>query len=114
LGRYSKAPPWKAETAESRSEIRRHDDHRQARQPGLHLAQQVDARPTGHADVGDQHLRLVVVQRGQHVARVAEAAGGELLARQRLLQHESDGLVVVYDPDGFHAAAACFLGWRAA
>jgi hypothetical protein len=28
------------------------------------------------------------------------------LARQRLLEHEADGLVVVNDPDGFHAAAA--------
>ena len=31
---------------------------------------------------------------------------GELLARQRLLQHEADGLVVVNDPDGFHASVA--------
>ena len=69
----------------------------------LDLAEQLDARAARHADVGHQHLRLVVVERGQHVARVGEAAHRELLARQRLLEHEADRLVVVDDPDGFHA-----------
>ena len=46
----------------------------------------------------------VVVERRQHVARVGEAADREVLARQRLLEHEADRLVVVDDPDGFHAA----------
>jgi hypothetical protein len=33
---------------------------------------------------------------------LAKLRTGELLARQRLLEHEADGLVVVDDPDGFH------------
>ena len=49
--------------------VRRHDDDGQPRHAGLHLGQQIDARATGHADVADQHLRLVViVQRRHHVA----------------------------------------------
>ena len=61
--------------------------------------------------VGRQAVVAVVgevdglLQRGQHLARAGEAAHGELLARERLLQHEADGLVVVNDPDGFHAWA---------
>jgi hypothetical protein len=73
------------------------------------LAQQVDARAAGHANVGHEHLRLVVVERGEHVARVGEAAHRELFACQGLFQHEADGLVVVNDPDGFHAVSAVAL-----
>ena len=43
--------------------VRRHHDHRQAGQSLLDLAQQIDARAPGHADVRHQHLRLVVVER---------------------------------------------------
>jgi predicted protein tyrosine phosphatase len=86
LGRYSKGQP---------------------RQPRLDLAQQVDARAAGHADVADHDLRFVAVQRGQHLACAGEAAHRELLARQRLLEHEADRVVVVDDPDGFHAFRAC-------
>jgi len=83
--------------------IGRHDDDRQPRVLGLDLGEQVDAGPAGHADVAHQHLRSIVFQCRQHVARVGEAAHGQFLAGQRLLQHEADGLVVVNDPDGFHA-----------
>jgi hypothetical protein len=80
-----------------------HDDDRQVAMPRLDLREQLDARASGHADVGDEHLRLLVLERREHVARVREAADGELLARQRLLEHEADRLVVVDDPDGLHA-----------
>ena len=83
-----------------------HDDDRQPGVALLDLGQQLDAGAAGHADVGDEHLRLVVLHGGQHVARVGEAAHGQFLARQCLLQHEADGLVVVNDPDGFHALPA--------
>jgi hypothetical protein len=69
---------------------------------GLDALQEVDAGAAGHADVGDQHLRLVGRQRGHDVAAAAEAAHGELLAAERLLEDEADGLVVVDDPDGLH------------
>jgi hypothetical protein len=82
--------------------VRRHDDHGQARMALLDLGQQVDARAAGHADVRHQHLRRLVVQRDQHVLGIGEAAHLEVLAGQRLLQHEADGLVVVNDPDRFH------------
>src|SRR5690606_24019020 len=80
-----------------------HDDDWQTRQALLDLAQQVNARTARHADVRHQHLWLVVIERHQHVTRVGEAAHGKFLARQCLLEHKSDGLVVVNDPDGFHA-----------
>jgi uncharacterized protein YoaH (UPF0181 family) len=87
-----------------------HDDDRQLRQARLELRQQVQPRAAGHADVADQHLRLVaVVQRRHDVAGVGEAAHRELLARERLLEHEADRLIVIDDPDGFHAGR-CRLG----
>jgi hypothetical protein len=83
--------------------VGRHDDDRQRRLAALDLGQQLDATAAGHADVADQHLRRVAgVQRGQQLARVGEQAHRQLLALQRALQHEADGLVVVDDPDGFH------------
>jgi hypothetical protein len=72
----------------------------------LHLRQQLDAAAAGHADVAHQHLRRVVLQRLHHLLGVGEGAHTVLLARQRLLEHESDGLIVVDDPDGFHAVRA--------
>ena len=83
--------------------IRRHDDHRQARMALLDLREQLDARAAGHADVRHEHLRRVIVERDQHVARIGEAADREVFASQRLFQHETDGLVVVNDPDGLHS-----------
>ena len=81
-----------------------HDDDRQAGVALLHRAEQVDAGAAGHADIAHQHLRLVAaVERRHHVARVREAADRVFLARQRPLQYEADRLVVVNDPDGFHA-----------
>ena len=75
--------------------------------PFRHLAQQVDARPARHADVADHDLRFFAVQRVQHLARAGEAAHRELFAGQCLFEHEADRVVVVDDPDGFHAFGAC-------
>ena len=45
---------------------------------------------------------LVVFERGEHVARVGEAAHGELLAGEGFLEHPADRLIVVNDPDRLH------------
>ena len=90
--------------------IRRHDDHRQAGLQFAQLLQKLQARATGHPDVADQHLRAAVFrvtgryvgQRVQHLARVREAAGGQILARQCFFQDEADRGVVIYYPDRLH------------
>ena len=83
-----------------------HDDDRQAWVFFLDLFQQVQPRATRHADVAHQYLRPVLVSRGgqsgQHVTRIREAARGQVLAQQRLFKDETDGLVIVYDPDRLH------------
>ena len=56
-GRYSKAPPWKAATADSEIGIGGHDDDRQGREALLHLLQQLQPGLAGHADIREQHLR---------------------------------------------------------
>ena len=69
------------------------------------------AAPKGTPQPIVDALRRAVDQIGQ------DKTYREFFARQRLLQHEADGLVVVNDPDGFHAlpcvlfrsiVAACF------
>ncbi len=80
-----------------------HDDHRQRRAARLDRGQQLDAAAAGHADVRHQHLRLLGLERGQHLARVRERARLELLAGQRALEDEAYRGVVVDDPDRFHA-----------
>src|SRR6185369_170489 len=82
--------------------VRGHDDDRQVAMLRLDRVEQVDPRSARHADVGHQDLRLAVLERGQDIARVREAAHRELLAGERLLEHEADRLVVVHDPDRFH------------
>jgi hypothetical protein len=83
----------------------RHDDDGQAGVAFLHLGQQVDAAAAGHADVADQHLWCIVFQRLQYLTRAGEAARLEVFPCQRLLEHEADGVVVVNDPDRFHAGS---------
>ena len=61
LGRYSKAPPWNARTALSRSEYAVMMMTGSA-VLGLDLLQQLDARAARHADVRDQHLRRTVAR----------------------------------------------------
>ena len=86
----------------------RHDDDRQAGQFFLDAFEQVQARAARHADVAHQDLRAVFVggygQCGQYFARVGEAAGGQAFAQQSFFQNEPDGLVIVNEPNRFHAA----------
>jgi hypothetical protein len=92
---------------------RRHDDDGQAGVLGLDLVEQVEPGAAGHADVAHQDLRalLFVVggkfEGGQHLARVGEAARGQVFAQQGLLQHEADRLVVINYPDRLHASPCC-------
>ena len=76
--------------------------------PLLHLGEQLKARFAGHADVGDQHLRLAARERLQHLVRRGERLVRNAFARERLLEHPADRAVVVDDPDGVaaHAGAA--------
>ena len=70
------------------------------------LLQELQTRAAGHAYVADQRRRARLAglgQRVQHLARLGEAARGQVFARQRLFQHEADGGVVVHDPDRLHA-----------
>ncbi len=75
------------------------DDHRQIRPSLLNLAQQLQAVDTGHADVGDQHIRPPVGDGVQGAVAVFEAGHGEAALLERLLQHPADGAVVVDHPD---------------
>ena len=69
-----------------------HDDDRQFRLLRMHLLQQLQARAARHADIADQDTRALVCgiafrqigQGGQHFAGVAEAAGVQVFASQRL------------------------------
>ncbi len=64
----------------------------------LDLRAAAPCRFAGHADVGDQHLRLVERERLQHFVRGRERLVGDALARERLLEHPADRAVVVDDP----------------
>ncbi|OIQ69046.1 hypothetical protein GALL_493560 [mine drainage metagenome] len=85
--------------------IRCHDDDRQAGVRLPDLLQQLDAVPTRHADVADQHLRAEVVQSRQHVARIGKAADFQPGFLKRLFQHEADRGIVIDDPDRLHRTA---------
>ncbi|MCY1350908.1 hypothetical protein D9M69_371540 [compost metagenome] len=80
--------------------MRGHDDHRQARVHLADLRQQVEAAGAGHADVGDDHVRLLAAEAAEHAVGVVEAERGHAFLLQRFLQYPADGAVVVDDPDG--------------
>ncbi len=69
----------------------------------LDLVEQREARLAGHADVGDQHLRLA---RRASACSTSYADANDwyanAFARERLLEHPADRAVVVDDPDRFH------------
>ena len=69
LGRYSKAPPWKAATALSRSEYAVITMTGTAGWRCLTALQQLEAREPGHADVGHQHFRRVARERVERILR---------------------------------------------
>ena len=79
----------------------------------MDLLQQLQARAAGHADVAHQDLGAgqfglagTELRQGvEHLARVGEAARGQVFARQRLLEHEADRGVVIYYPDRLHVCS---------
>ncbi|MND56661.1 hypothetical protein D3C80_477720 [compost metagenome] len=81
-----------------------HDDHWQARVQLADPCQQVQAAGTGHADVGDDHVRLLAGEAAEQAVGALEALGGHAFLLQGLFQDPADGTVVVDDPDGFTTA----------
>ena len=106
LGQVFKRAPLKRRHRTVQVGIGGHDDHGQTRIFFLHFFKQVQARAARHADVADQHLGSVIVrgdlQGVEDIARIGEAARGHVFTQQRFLQHEPDGLVIVYDPNRLH------------
>ena len=83
LGRYSKAPPVGSHRAVQVG-VRGHDDHRQARVLLADLREHVQAAEAGHADVGDDHIRLLAGEAGQHAVSAVEALRGHAFLLQGL------------------------------
>ncbi len=81
-----------------------HDDHRQARMLLANSRQQVQATGTGHADVGDDHVRLLAGQAAHHAIGTVEALGGHAFLLQGFFQDPTDRTVVIDDPHGFTTA----------
>ena len=113
FGQVFKRPTLKSRNGAVQVRKGRHDDDGQTRQFLFDLFQQIQARATGHADVTHQHLGAhvitAVIERGQHLLRVDETAGGQALAQQCFFKNETDGLIVIHDPDGFHAFGSFVL-----
>ena len=80
--------------------MRGHDDHRQARMQFADLRQQVEAAGAGHADIGDDHVRLLPAEAADHAVGAVEAHRGHAFLLQGFFQYPADGAVVVDDPDG--------------
>ncbi|MNF85416.1 hypothetical protein D3C84_678090 [compost metagenome] len=80
-----------------------HDDHRQARVQLADPRQQFQAAGAGHADVRDDHVRLLPAEVTEHAVGAVEALGGHAFLLQGFFQHPADGAVVVDDPYGFTA-----------
>ncbi|MNC44482.1 hypothetical protein D3C75_933880 [compost metagenome] len=91
-----------------------HDDDRQ---PWMLLAnpcQKVQAAGAGHADVGNDHVRLLACQAAHHAIGAVEALGGHAFLLQGFFQDPADGAIIVDDPYGFtsahEAVAPCSRG----
>jgi hypothetical protein len=79
-----------------------HDDDGQAGLLGLDLLHELQAAHARHADVRHHRAGGFPVQGAQGRLGGVEDAVGQVFPRQGLLEHPSDGAVVVDDPDGFH------------
>ncbi|MCY1446551.1 hypothetical protein D9M71_631290 [compost metagenome] len=79
--------------------MRGHDDHRQARVQFADLCQQVEAAGAGHADVGNDHVRLLPAEAAEYAVGAIEAQRVHAFLLQGFLQYPADGAVVVDDPD---------------
>ncbi len=86
--------------------MRSHDDHRQARVLLADLREHVQAADTGHADIGNDHIRLLAREPGEYAVGTVEALRGHAFLLQGLFQDPADGAVVVDDPDVFASAHA--------
>ncbi|MNZ60742.1 hypothetical protein D3C78_788160 [compost metagenome] len=91
-----------------------HDDDRQARVLVANLCQQVEAAGAGHANVGNDHVRLLPGQAAHHAIGAVEALGGHAFLLQGFFQDPADGAIIVDDPYGFtsahEAVAPCSSG----
>lgn len=91
-----------------------HDDDRQARVVLADLCQQVEAAGARHADIGNDHIRLLACQAAHHAICAVEALGGHAFLLQGFFQDPADGAIIVDDPYGFtsahEAVAPCSRG----
>ncbi|MCY1403620.1 hypothetical protein D9M71_188080 [compost metagenome] len=81
-----------------------HDDHRQTRVLFANASQQVQATGARHADIGNDHIRLLPSQAAHHAIGTVEALGGHAFLLQGFFQDPADGTVVIDDPDSFTTA----------
>src|SRR6266851_2485049 len=79
--------------------MRGHDDDGQTGPRHLNFLEQVESAASGHADVGHQYVGCVGAQCRQDIVGLIETLGGHAAAFQRLLEHPSDGGIVVDQPN---------------
>ena len=75
------------------------DDDRNVGVPTGELFHQVQPAHVGHANVGDDDIRLLAGERPEERSARFEAPRRHLRQRQGLLQHPAHGFVIVNDPD---------------
>ena len=102
LGQILECPALKCRHSAVEIRVCGHDDHRDLRKALSNVVEQRQAGFTGHADVGNQDLRLALLQCLQHLVCRGKRLVRDPLARQRLFEHPTDRPVVVDDPDGLH------------
>ena len=79
--------------------VRGHHDDRQVRMPAAQRGQQAEAAGAGHADVGDQYVGFMSLQRRERRLGGVEGARLHAALLQRSLEHPADGGIVVHEPD---------------
>jgi len=79
--------------------VRSHDDDRQQRPAGAHAFEQSQTVDARHADIGHQHIRLLVAQRIKQLGGTFEGAHGHAVAREGFFQYPADRFIVVHHPD---------------
>ncbi|MCY1356779.1 hypothetical protein D9M69_432400 [compost metagenome] len=84
--------------------VRGHDDHWQPRVLFANPRQKLQTAGAGHADVGDDHVRLLARQTAHHAIGAVEALRGHAFLLQGFFQDPTDRTVVIDDPHGFTTA----------
>ena len=79
--------------------VRGHHDHRQFRPARAHVFEQFESALAGHADVGDQHVRLAASQCRHRAVCVLERDRRQARLLQGAFEHPADRGIVVDDPD---------------